>query len=647
MYLLTGFALSVPFFHTASAETPDASSSQITLSDNLSNDPLAQDILKKIEQTKKLIAELEQKEFENNKAQEHLDKMRQISIERLEQNLDEWQRLWERHSSKNSFESFVNKKPSYVQGVFWDQFEFKEQKVNAGRIAMGQVLANGGTMQDAKNAYFKAAASKKIELIEMNAQFNVNHNLADYQEQQIFNSSGQAHMSPSNYAKLKEMYSDYKLQPSYILANSEKKVMPEVKSNENECNEGTVLVTRLTSGHQSCVEESIAKKWIENGIQGLEFSGQSIRNTNMATNPGSQCDDGFVVVFHFEKSEYQCVLEEDAKRMVDQNIAEIHSLTEYIESKDKLKEYEDIIYEINQEVRLITEEYDLKRQLIKTDIGKQMENEKHVHKQMVSDAVNNYRAGDLTKEEISEKILEIENNGENIKDQLLDKLQGELSLIESEYKEGIREAVSGYEGNQDVNVDWDYFDEIQDVKSVVIENDVEEDDPVKVSISGDNVHTIKENVLLNDIAIVNSFGQSFDEIKTEQILQISADISNLQKHENDFAYVVEITDAENNITQPARWITGTLNPEQNFNVSLSWVPEETGLYNATISIGSSLDSVLQVADVEINVNPEGDPSDENYCKNGHELLFKYSDNSPICVSDETASKLINIGLAFA
>ena len=26
----------------------------------------------------------------------------------------------------NSFENFVNKKPTYVQGVFWDQFEFKD-----------------------------------------------------------------------------------------------------------------------------------------------------------------------------------------------------------------------------------------------------------------------------------------------------------------------------------------------------------------------------------------------------------------------------------------------------------------------------------------------------------------------------------------
>jgi hypothetical protein len=60
-----------------------------------------------------------------------------------------------------------------------------------------------------------------------------------------------------------------------------------------------------------------------------------------------------------------------------------------------------------------------------------------------------------------------------------------------------------------------------------------------------------------------------------------------------------------------------------------------------------VDSVLQVADIEINVNPDGNTSDEDYCKNGHELLFKYSDNSPICASPDTASKLVNKGLAFA
>ena len=165
LYFLLACAVSVAFFQTSYAQT--SPQGQNTLSDNLLNDPLAQDLLKKIEQTKKMIADLEQKEYEKSQAQEHLQQMREMSLERLNNNLDEWERLWEKQSSRNSFESFVNKKPEYVQGVFWDQFEFKEQKVNAGRIAMMQVLANGGTIQDAKEAYNKAATSKRVEIRNM------------------------------------------------------------------------------------------------------------------------------------------------------------------------------------------------------------------------------------------------------------------------------------------------------------------------------------------------------------------------------------------------------------------------------------------------------------------------------------------------
>ena len=145
---MPGFRLSL--IHASYAQTSPILEEQVTLSGDLLNDPIALDLLKKIEQTKKMIEDLQKKEFEQNQAQENLQKMRDISIERLNHDLDEWERVWEKHSSKNSFERFVNKKPSYVQGVFWDQFEFKEQKVNAGRIAMNEILINGGTMQEAK-----------------------------------------------------------------------------------------------------------------------------------------------------------------------------------------------------------------------------------------------------------------------------------------------------------------------------------------------------------------------------------------------------------------------------------------------------------------------------------------------------------------
>ena len=591
-----------------------------------------------------MIEELEQKEYEKNQAKEHLQKMREMSLERLNKNLDEWERLWEKQSSRNAFDSFVNKKPEYVQGVFWDQFEFKEQKVNAGRIAMMQVLANGGTIQDAKEAYNKAASSKRVEIIEMNAQFNIKHNLASHAEQLIFDSTGQAHLSAATYSKLGGMYSDYKMQPNYILANQDQSYSENLDSGQEGCSTGEVMVLRLTSGNQSCVEESVAKKWIENGIQGLQIVGEDLPTSDVVTNPGTQCSTGNTVVYHVEQEEYLCVLESDAKQMVEQKIAEIHTLIDYIHSKDELKKYEDAIYDINQEIKQFTEEYDLKVRMAKTEIGTMMEQEKKEIRQQITDAVSEYRDGILTKEQISDKILEIENKGEDIQNQLSDKLHETLDKIESQYKQNLTDAVVGHEKNSDINIDWDYLINDDDAIPVVESTQSEH---IEISISEDNVKSIRDSVLLNDVSIVNSFGQNFDEIKADQILQISANISNLQNYSNDFAYIVQITDAENNIAQPARWITGTLNPEQNFNVSLSWVPEKTGMYNATVSLGSSLDSVSHVADVKIDVNPEGDPANEDYCKKGHELLFKYSDNSPICVSDKTASKLINIGLAFA
>ena len=639
LLILMASIASIPLFQITYAETTE----QKMISDNLLNDPLAQDLLKKIEQTKKMIADLEQKEYEKNQAQEHLQKMREMSIERLNKNLDEWERLWEKQSSRNAFESFVSKKPEYVQGVFWDQFEFKEQKVNAGRIAMMQVLANGGTIQDAKEAYNNAASSKRVEIIEMNAQFNIKHNLASHTEQLIFDSTGKAHLSAASYDKLENLYSDYRLQPNYILANQEKQDSRNIDSEQSDCSSGEVMVLRLTSGNQSCVEESIAMKWIDGGVQGLKIVGADLPKSDVITNPGTQCSIGQTVVYHIENKEYICVLDADVKSMLAQKIIEIHTLIDYIHSKDDLKKYEDTIYEINQEIQQITDDYDLKVRTINTEIGTLMEQEDQEINQHISDTVSEYRQGTIDKTQVSEKIIEIEKKGNDIQNQLSDRLQETLDRLESKYKEKLKTVVTGYEKNPDINIDWTYL--LGEDPIPIVENTQSED--VQISFSDNNSNSLGDGIVLNDVGIVNSFGQSFDEIKADQILQISADISNLQNVSNDFAYVVQITDVENNVAQPARWITGTLNPEQNFNVSLSWVPEKTGIYNATVSLGPTIESVSNVADVKIDVNPEGDPSSKDYCKDDHELLFKYSDNSPICVSEDTAFKLINIGLAFA
>ena len=641
LYLLLVGVISFSLLQIAHAQTFPNSEMQVTLSDDLSNDHIAQDILKKIEQTKKMINDLKQKEYEENQAKENLQKMRDISVKLLNHDLGELERLWEKHSSRNSFEKFVNKKPSYVEGVFWDQFDFKEQKVNAGRIAMNEVLSNGGTMHDAQEAYNKAATTLRIELIEINAQINTKHNLANYEEQQLFNSEGQFHQSNATQAKLTNLYLDYAMQPNYILANLDSQPVLDIDL-DAQCNEGLILVTRMISGNQSCVEESLAKKWLTNGVQGLVISQNDLDDSNdVQITPGTQCKEGHQVVYHLVDAEYQCVLVSDAKDMVEQNIAENHTFIDYIVSKDDLKIHEDAVYEINQKISKITKEYDLKYGTLELEYNKIIEHENWMAKQTTQEIIDEYKSGIISKEDVSKRISEIRKNNVITIENILEQKSYVVNLLELEQKNKILKLVNNHENNTGINVDWDYLNETIDV--IPEQNEKNLSTSVEISLSEDDVG----NIRLDDVDVVNSFGQKFDEIKSDQVLQIAADITNHNEHKHDFAYVLEITDSENNLTQPARWMTGTINPDQTFNISLSWMPEEVGEYTATLSVGTSIDSILQAADIKINVNPNGDISDDDYCKNDHELIFKYSDNSPICVSPDAAFKLVNTGLAFA
>jgi hypothetical protein len=108
------------------AQTNDSvyTSEQTTLSENLKDDPMAQMILKKIEQTKKWITELEQKNYEQLADQRELELKRQQALESLNQDYNAWMKLWEEYSPRNSFEKFVEKKPEFVQEYFGINLNF-------------------------------------------------------------------------------------------------------------------------------------------------------------------------------------------------------------------------------------------------------------------------------------------------------------------------------------------------------------------------------------------------------------------------------------------------------------------------------------------------------------------------------------------
>ncbi len=269
--LLVFGVVTISTFQLTYAQTDDAvyTSDQITLSGNLENDPVAQDILKKIEQSKKWIAELEKRNYDRLEAQRELEEKREQVLEILEQDLKEWEELWIEYSPRNAFKKFVDKKPSFVQGIFWDQFDFQESKANAGKDALKKIIANGGTLKEARQAYLKAAETKFIELIAANSKFNVKHNLAIYGQQVLFNPQGQFIKTPITGEELRKYFEDYRTNPEYLKTNPEDSMSWNDMwraTPHDECREGYVLIHRFQASDDVCVTKATSEMWIRYGM---------------------------------------------------------------------------------------------------------------------------------------------------------------------------------------------------------------------------------------------------------------------------------------------------------------------------------------------------------------------------------------------
>jgi len=234
-------------------------SEQTTLSENLQNDPVAQNILKKIEQSKKWIAELEKKNYEMFEYQRELNEKREQALISLQEDLKKWEAQWEAFSPRNAYAKFVDKKPEFIQGVFWDQFDFTESKAKAGRDAFNQVRYDGGTFLEARQAYYLAAESRYIELIEVNSDYNVKNNLASTKLQTFFDKSGQFIRTPDNREALKKEFQDYRTNPAYLKANPDYVKYSPI----DECRKGYVLVYLVQKFDSLCLPISTAQLYVD------------------------------------------------------------------------------------------------------------------------------------------------------------------------------------------------------------------------------------------------------------------------------------------------------------------------------------------------------------------------------------------------
>jgi len=116
--------------------------------------------------------------------------------------------------------------------------------------------------------------------------------------------------------------------------------------------------------------------------------------------------------------------------------------------------------------------------------------------------------------------------------------------------------------------------------------------------------TDKERISIQNQKIANAFGDIISDVNSGQQVQITADISNNQNFEQEFAYV--LTTKDSNIISEPIWITGTLASYQELTPSLSWTPEYGGVHTITIQIWNNPLDKLQISqNVILEINVEG------------------------------------------
>ena len=80
--------------------------------------------------------------------------------------------------------------------------------------------------------------------------------------------------------------------------------------------------------------------------------------------------------------------------------------------------------------------------------------------------------------------------------------------------------------------------------------------------------------------------QVSENVIVNQLVQVTADVTNKQDSNQDFVYIVQIKD-EVGIIRYLAWISGTLQPGQSFSAARSWTPDTSGKFVAEIFVWES------------------------------------------------------------
>jgi hypothetical protein len=155
-----------------------------------SQDPIASRILKNIEIAKKQQAEQDAKIKQIEEEKKLQESQRALANQQLQFDLGSWFAQFNPFTPRNAYAAFVSQVNQTVQTIFWGQFNFTEQKTNEGLAAKNQILQNGGSNDQARNAFIQNATTHRSEISKVNNDLNVKYGNASKAVQAKFDKYG-------------------------------------------------------------------------------------------------------------------------------------------------------------------------------------------------------------------------------------------------------------------------------------------------------------------------------------------------------------------------------------------------------------------------------------------------------------------------
>ncbi len=175
----------------AFAESDEVST--ILVSDTLKKNPLAMKIIAEMEAQKLRYKQLSEETTPKSiptKKQIEIEENRKISEEILKEDLKSMEKKYLDFTPKNAFEKFISKLNSTYHGIFRDQFDYLNAKVQLALAAKNQVLENGGSFYEAQQEYFKYASMPRLEMVSYIQELNIKYGFADSKIQSNFDANG-------------------------------------------------------------------------------------------------------------------------------------------------------------------------------------------------------------------------------------------------------------------------------------------------------------------------------------------------------------------------------------------------------------------------------------------------------------------------